>query len=81
MKNLFLLILFIGLFFGAQFVYFEKRYAEGEKINFDKISSSIVTIESLNNRGKSFGSGVIISPDGYITVSYTHLTLPTSQYV
>ena len=65
MKNLFLLILFFGLFFGAQFVYFENRYNEEEKINFDEISSSIVTIESLNNRGKSFGSGVIISEDGY----------------
>jgi len=74
MKNLFLLILFIGLFFGAQFVYFEKRYEEGEKINFDKISSSIVTIESLNNRGKSFGSGVIISPDGYIITAFHNLS-------
>ena len=58
MKNLFLLILFFGLFFGAQFVYFENRYYEEEKINFDNISSSIVTIESVNNRGKSFGSGL-----------------------
>jgi len=32
MKNLFLLILFFGLFFGAQFVYFENRYYEEEKI-------------------------------------------------
>ena len=40
------------LIFGAQFVYFENRYNEEEKINFDEISSSIVTIESLNNRGK-----------------------------
>ena len=72
MKNLFLLILFFGLFFWAQFVYFENRYyEEGEKINFDNISSSIVTIESLNNRGKSFGSGVIISEDGYIITAFS----------
>ena len=30
---------------------------------------------------ESNGSGVVISPDGYITVSYTHLTLPTTPYV
>ena len=74
MKNLFLLILFFGLFFGAQFVYFENRYNEEEKINFDEISSSIVTIESLNNRGKSFGSGVIISEDGYIITAFHNLS-------
>ena len=66
MKNLFLLILFIGVFFGAQFVYLENRLQEEQEINFDKVSASIVTIESVNNRGKSFGSGVIISDDGYI---------------
>ena len=27
------------------------------------------------------GSGVIVSEDGYITVSYTHLTLPTKRIV
>ena len=59
-----------GLFFGAQFVYFENRYDVEEKINFDDISSSIVTIESVNNRGKSFGSGVIISDDGYIIAAF-----------
>ena len=74
MKNLFLLILFFGLFFGAQFVYFENRYNVEEKINFDEISSSIVTIESLNNRGKSFGSGVIISEDGYIITAFHNLS-------
>ena len=74
MKNLFLLILFFGLFFGAQFVYFENRYYEEEKINFDNISSSIVTIESVNNRGKSFGSGVIISEDGYIITAFHNLS-------
>ena len=74
MKNLFLLILFFGLFFGAQFVYFENRYDLEEKINFDEISSSIVTIESLDNRGKSFGSGVIISEDGYIITAFHNLS-------
>ena len=74
MKNLFLLILFFGFFFGAQFVYFENRYDVEEKINFDEISSSIVTVESLDNRGKSFGSGVIISEDGYIITAFHNLS-------
>ena len=30
---------------------------------------------------QGYGSGVIISNDGYITVSYTHLTLPTKRIV
>ena len=70
MKNLFLLILFFGVFFGAQFVYLENRLQEEQEINFDKVSASIVTIESVNNRGKSFGSGVIISDDGYIITAF-----------
>ena len=70
MKNLFLLILFFGVFFGAQFVYLENRLQEEQEINFDKVSESIVTIESVNNRGKSFGSGVIISDDGYIITAF-----------
>ena len=44
MKNLFLLILFFGLFFGAQFVYFENRYDVEEKINFDDISLKLMKI-------------------------------------
>ena len=74
MKNLFLLILFFGLFFGAQFVFFENRYAEQKNIDFENISSSIVTIETLNNRGKTFGSGVIISSDGYIITAFHNLS-------
>jgi S1-C subfamily serine protease len=70
MKNLFLLILFFGVFFGAQFVYFENRLSDQKEINFDDVSASIVTIESINNRGKSFGSGVIISDDGYIITAF-----------
>ena len=70
MKNLFLLILFFGLIFGAQFVYFENKFLDEKEINFDDISASIVTIESLDNRGKSFGSGVIISEDGYIITAF-----------
>ena len=75
MKNLFLVILLFGLFFGVQIVYFENRINDQKEINFEEISSSIVTIESNTNRGKTFGSGVIISSDGYIitAVSYTHL--------
>ena len=74
MKNLFLLILFLGLFFGAQFVFFENRFAEEENIDFEDISSSIVTVETLNNRGKTFGSGVIISSDGYIITAFHNLS-------
>ena len=70
MKNLFLLILFFGVFFGAQFVYFENRLSDQKEINFDDVSASIVTIESINNRGKSFGSGVLISDDGYIITAF-----------
>ena len=70
MKNLFLLILFFGVFFGAQFVYLENRLQDEREIDFDKVSTSIVTIESVNNRGKSFGSGVIISDDGYIITAF-----------
>ena len=53
---------------------FYRDYDEKEKINFDDISSSIVTIESINNRGKSFGSGVIISHDVYIITAFHNLS-------
>ena len=48
----------------------------------EKSIGSVVTISSVNNASTSnnrdeIGSGVIFSNDGYIAVSYTHLTLPT----
>ena len=70
MKNLFLLILFFGAVFGAQFLYLENRLSVENELNFEDISASIVTVESVNSRGKSFGSGVIISDDGYIITAF-----------
>ena len=71
MRNPFLVILFIGLFFGLQIVYFENLLNKNEGIDFDDISKSIVSIESVQNSPqKKFGSGVIISDDGYIVTAF-----------
>ena len=71
MRNLFLLILFFGLFFGGQIVYFEKTLNKNSQIDFEDISQSIVSIESVpNTPQKKFGSGVIISDDGYIVTAF-----------
>ena len=71
MRNLFLLILFFGLFFGGQIVYFEKTLNKNFQIDFEDISQSIVSIESVpNTPQKKFGSGVIISNDGYIVTAF-----------
>ncbi len=71
MRNPFLVILFIGLFFGLQIVYFENLLNKNERIDFDDISKSIVSIESVQNSPqKKFGSGVIISDDGYIVTAF-----------
>ena len=71
MRNPFLVILFIGLFFGLQIVYFENLLNKNERIDFDDISKSIVSIESVQNSPqKKFGSGVIISNDGYIVTAF-----------
>ena len=71
MRNLFLVILFFGLFFGLQIVYFENLLNKNEKIDFEDISKSIVSIESVTNSPqKKFGSGVIISNDGYIVTAF-----------
>jgi len=71
MRNLFLLILFFGLFFGAQIVYFENSLNKNTEIDFEDISQSIVSIESVPNiPQKQFGSGVIISNDGYIVTAF-----------
>ena len=71
MRNLFLLILFFGLFFGGQIVYFEKTLNKNSQIDFEYISQSIVSIECVpNTPQKKFGSGVIISNDGYIVTAF-----------
>ena len=71
MRNLFLLILFFGLFFGAQIVYFENSLNKNIQLDFEDVSKSIVSIESVpNTPQKKFGSGVIISNDGYIVTAF-----------
>tara|TARA_Y100001970_G_scaffold109535_1_gene136831 strand:- start:626 stop:1588 length:963 start_codon:yes stop_codon:yes gene_type:complete len=71
MRNLFLVILFFGLFFGIQILYFENSLKKNNQINFDEVSKSIVSIESVSNSPQmKFGSGVIISEDGYIITAF-----------
>ena len=71
MRNLFLLILFFGLFFGIQIVYFENSLNKNIQLDFEDVSKSIVSIESVpNTPQKKFGSGVIISNDGYIVTAF-----------
>ena len=71
MKKLFFLILLLGAFFGAQVVYFQNFVKTEKVLDFDQISNSIVSIESQpNNPNQRFGSGVIISSDGYIITAF-----------
>ena len=71
MRNLFLLILFFGIFFGVQIVYFENTLDKNTQIDFEEVSESIVSIESVSNTPqKKFGSGVIISDDGYLVTAF-----------
>ncbi len=71
MRNLFLVILFFGLFFGIQILYFENSLKKNNQINFEEVSKSIVSIESVSNSPQmKFGSGVIISEDGYIITAF-----------
>ncbi len=71
MRNLFLLILFFGIFFGVQIVYFENTLDKNTQIDFEEVSESIVSIESVSNTSqKKFGSGVIISDDGYLVTAF-----------
>ena len=59
------------MFFGGQIVYFEKTLNKNSQIDFEDISQSIVSIESVpNTPQKKFGSGVIISNDGYIVTAF-----------
>ena len=71
MKKLFFLILLLGVFFGAQIVYFQSVIKSDRNLDFDEISNSIVSIESQpSNPNQRFGSGVIISSDGYIITAF-----------
>ena len=73
MKNLFLVILFFGLIIGSQIVFFNKNQSSGDELKFEELTESIVEIKSTNFRGQSnFGSGIIISDDGYI-ITASHL--------
>ena len=75
MKNLFLLLLFLGIFVGIQIALLKSNNQEEININYEKIISSVVQIEATDFRGaKTFGSGVIVSEDGYIITAY-HLLL------
>ena len=52
-------------------MYFEKTLNKNSEIDFEDISQSIVSIESVpNTPQKKFGSGVIISNDGYIVTAF-----------
>ena len=73
MKNLFLVILFFGLIIGSQIVFFNKNQSSGDELKFEELTESIIEIKSTNFRGLSnFGSGIIISDDGYI-ITASHL--------
>ena len=75
MKNLFLLLLFLGIFVGIQIALLKSNNQEEININYEEIISSVVQIEATDFRGaKTFGSGVIVSEDGYIITAY-HLLL------
>ena len=73
MKNLFLVILFFGLIIGSQIVFFNKNQSSGDELKFEELTESIVEIKYTNFRGQSnFGSGMIVSNDGYI-ITASHL--------
>ena len=80
MKNLFLLLLFLGIFVGIQIALLKSDNEDEIKIDYEEIISSVVQIETTDFRGtKTFGSGVIVSEDGYIITAY-HL-LVNSQNI
>ena len=71
MRYFFLTILFLGLFVGVQIVLYQNYYSNKSEIDFDNVSNSIVRLESTTTRSsKNFGSGIIISQDGYIVTAY-----------
>ena len=78
MKNWFLLILFVGMFLGIQLFLLENNSSQN-RLNFNEVIESIIEIETEDLSGKkSFGSGVIISKDGYIITAY-HLVKNSRQ--
>ncbi len=80
MKNLFLLLLFLGIFVGIQIALLKSDNEDEIKIDYEEIISSVVQIETTDFRGtKTFGSGVVVSEDGYIITAY-HL-LVNSQNI
>lgn len=73
MKNLFLVILFFGLIIGTQIVFFKENQSSIDGLKFEELTESIIEIKSTNFRGQpNFGSGIIISNDGYI-ITASHL--------
>ena len=57
MKNLFLLLLFLGIFGGIQIALLKSNNQEEININYEEIISSVVQIEATDFRGaKTFGS-------------------------
>ena len=71
MRYFFLTILFLGLFVGVQIVLYQNYDSDKSEIDFDNVSNSIVKLESTTTRSsKNFGSGIIISQDGYIVTAY-----------
>ncbi|URQ63467.1 trypsin-like peptidase domain-containing protein [SAR86 cluster bacterium] len=71
MRYFFLTILFLGLFVGVQVVLYQNYDSNKSQIDFDNVSSSIVKLETITARSsKNFGSGIIISQDGYIVTAY-----------
>ncbi len=71
MRYFFLTILLLGLFVGVQIVLYQNYDSNKSEINFDNVSSSIVKLETTTARtSKNFGSGIIISQDGYIVTAY-----------
>ena len=71
MRYFFLTILFLGIFVGVQIVLYQNNGSNKSEIDFDNVSSSIVKLETTTGRSsKNFGSGIIISQDGYIVTAY-----------
>tara|TARA_B100001057_G_scaffold78576_1_gene73712 strand:- start:27806 stop:28768 length:963 start_codon:yes stop_codon:yes gene_type:complete len=81
MRNLFLVLLFFGIFVGIQIALFQSDNDSEIEANFDEVISSVVQIESTDYRGgKTFGSGVIVSEDGYIITAY-HLLINSQNLI
>lgn len=71
MKNLFLVLLFLGLLVGTQIVLFLESKSNNSELNLEEIMPSILEVKSTNFRGNSsFGSGVVISDDGYVITAF-----------